>query len=60
MKRISWLAVLTLLSLATNSIAISGCGGSNEATVIKPEGTAEEIQAKADAKSDETDPDLGT
>ena len=52
MKKLSVFSCATLLAFLVVPMLLTGCGRSNEATVVKPEMSAEEIQKKADAKAD--------
>ncbi|MBB3208157.1 hypothetical protein FHS27_003984 [Rhodopirellula rubra] len=58
MKKLSALGCLLLLSICLTPMAIVGCGADSGSKVVKPDMSAEEIQAKADAKADadEVDP----
>ena len=60
MKRFTKFGLMALLAIAVMPIGIVGCGSGSDSTVIKPEMSADEIQAKADSKSDEDDPNIGT
>ena len=52
MKKLSVFSCATLLAFLVVPMLLTGCGRSNEATVVKPEMSAEEIQKKADAKAE--------
>ena len=52
MKKLSVFSCATLLAFLVAPMLLAGCGRSNEATVVKPEMSAEEIQKKADAKAE--------
>lgn len=53
MKRYMKFSCLALLAVSLLTVSMVGCGSGSGSKVIEPEMTAEEIQAKADAKSDE-------
>ncbi len=58
MKKLSALGCLLLVSICLTPTTIVGCGADNGSKVVKPDMSAEEIQAKADSKADadEIDP----